>query len=55
MKDNIKEDTDTLMMKMIKVIEDWSDKSDDKNNRKHNALRRFGLQKYYKERSNADR
>ena len=25
------------------------------NNKKHNALRRFGLQKYYKERSNADR
>ena len=51
----IKEETDNLIKQMIKVIEDWSDKSDDKNNRKHNALRRFGLQKYYKERSNADR
>ncbi len=56
MSSKIKEDTDNLIQQMIKVIEDWSDKSDDKNNRKHNALRRFGLQKYYKDkRSNADR
>ena len=40
---------------MIKVIEDWSDKYDDKNSKKHNALRRFNLQRQYKERSNADR
>ena len=55
MRDKIKEETDNLIKQMIKVIEDWSDKSDDKNSKKHNALRRFGLQKYYKERSNADR
>ena len=56
MSSKTKEETDNLIKQMIKVIEDWSDKSDDKNNRKHNALRRFGLQKHYKDmRSNADR
>ena len=55
MSSKTKEETDNLIKQMIKVIEDWSDKSDDKNSKKHNALRRFGLQKYYKERSNADR
>ena len=55
MSSKTKEETDNLIKQMIKVIEDWSDKSDDKNSKKHNALRRFGLQRQYKERSNADR
>jgi hypothetical protein len=56
MSSKTKEETDNLIKQMIKVIEDWSDKSDDKNSKKHNALRRFGLQKHYKDmRSNADR
>ena len=55
MSSKTKEETDNLIQQMIKVIEDWSDKSDDKNTRKHNALRRFNLQRQYKERSNADR
>ena len=55
MSSKTKEETDNLIKQMIKVIEDWSDKSDDKNSKKHNALRRFNLQRQYKERSNADR
>jgi hypothetical protein len=59
MSDKIKEDTDNLIQQMIKVIEDWSDNGKDnieKNNRKHNALRRFRLNERYKSwRSNADR
>lgn len=56
MSDKIKEENNNLIQQMIKVIEDWSDKSSDKNNKKHNALRRFSLQRHYKDkRSNADR
>ena len=53
MSNDIRKDTDTLMMKMIKIIEDWSSEVKDnteRNNLKHNALRRFGLQRIYKSR-----
>jgi len=52
-KENIRKDIDNLYTDMIKVIEGWSSKVKDnteRNNLKHNALRRFGLQKIYKSR-----